>query len=78
MAKKRMAKKSKGSESSCGTATQNEVRHVAANSLEFSRDAKGQARWSIKIYGERDEMSAVADEVLSLDARLREETAPRD
>lgn len=62
---------------SCGTATQ-EVRSVAANSIEFSRDAKGQPRWSMKLYGERDEMGQVLDEVLALDSRLREETGGGD
>jgi len=52
------------------------VHHVsdAACSLEFSRDAKGQPRWGLKLYGDRDEMNAVLDETLALDERLREET----
>lgn len=52
------------------------VEHVtkAPCSLEFSRDAKGQARWSLKVYGERDDMEDVIGEVLDHDKRLREET----
>ena len=53
------------------------VEHVqkAPCSLEFSRDAKGQPRWALKVYGERDEMGDVVDEVLDLDATLRERTS---
>ncbi len=50
------------------------VEHVqkAPCSVEFSRDAKGQARWGIKLYGERGEMDVVVDEVLKLDERLHQ------
>jgi len=51
------------------------VEHVqkAPCSIEFSRDAKGQARWGLKLYGELDSMDQVVDEVLRLDTRLRKE-----
>jgi hypothetical protein len=52
-----------------------EVTHVseAPCSIEVSRDAKGVARWSIKLYGDRGEMSDVLDHVLYLDGKLRRE-----
>lgn len=51
------------------------VEHVtkAPCSIDFSRDAKGQPRWAIKLYGERDEMKTmVVDEILAIDKKLRE------
>lgn len=48
--------------------------HDSPCSVELSRDAKGQPRWAIKLYGEMDELDSVIDEVLRVDARLREET----
>lgn len=62
----------------CGTAKPGvdgeTVTHVseAPCSVEFMRDAKGHARWALKLYGNRDEMDTVLDEVLALDKRLRE------
>ncbi len=52
------------------------VKHVSASpcSVEVSRDAKGQARWVIKLYGEAEHMDSVVDEGLRLDDRLRRET----
>lgn len=49
------------------------LRHqtVAPCSLEFSRNAKGQATWTLKVYGERTDMDSVLDQVLSLDEELR-------
>lgn len=41
------------------------------DSIEFSRDAKGKARWTIKSYGEN--LAEVLEEVLDIDKRLREE-----
>jgi len=51
------------------------VKHVSDSpcSIEFSRDAKGQPRWAIKLYGERDDMDDVLNDTLNLDRRLREE-----
>lgn len=76
MAKKISSKKttSKGADSAV---PQDVVEHVnkAPCSLEFSRDAKGQARWGLKVYGERDDMEDVISEVLDHDRRLRSETS---
>ena len=41
-------------------------------SLEFSRDAKGVARWAIKLYGDLDEMDQLVSEAHRLDAILRD------
>lgn len=64
----------------CGTASSGEeVRHVsvAPCSLSFTRDGKGQPRWELKLYCERDQMHEVITETLDLDRRLREETRER-
>ena len=47
-------------------------------SIDLSRNAKGQPSWSIKLYGNRDEMDTVLDEVLGLDKRLQKETQDHD
>lgn len=73
--RKRLGEKVKAPKTpSCGTAS-DAVEHVnrAPCSIEFSRDAKGNPRWVIKLYGERDEMGDVIDEIKGLDSRLRNE-----
>lgn len=73
---RKTAKKLKKKPEGCGTATPQggSVRHEAPCSIELSRDAKGQPRWAIKVYGERDDMDEVLDEVIGLDSRLQKET----
>lgn len=44
------------------------------SSVDFSRDAKGQPRWTIKVYGDADQMDEVLDEVLRLDRELLRRT----
>lgn len=44
-------------------------------SIEFSRDAKGVARWTIKIGANRDDMKSVLDD---LDRELRARTSEGD
>ena len=58
----------------CGTAKREQVEHVSKSpcSIELSRDAKGQARWTIKLYGEADEMDEVLGEVVRLDRDLKD------
>lgn len=48
------------------------VEHVskAAASVEVSRNAKGQASWTIKTYAEPDGLGAAMDEVLRIDSEL--------
>lgn len=53
-----------------------EYKSLAPCSIDLSRDAKGQAKWAIKLYGERDEMWTLIAEVLELDRQLREKTRP--
>lgn len=75
MPKKVTKKEPKEEPKVCGPANSGEVIHVndAPCSVELSRDAKGQARWAIKLYGNRDDMDNVVDQVLSLDGRLKAE-----
>lgn len=47
-------------------------------SLEFSRDAKGVARWALKLYGDLDEMDQLVAEAHRLDAILREHEQETD
>lgn len=51
---------------------------VAPNSVEFSRDAKGVSRWTIKVYCETTDLDRTVNEVLRLDARLTQETRHGD
>lgn len=51
----------------CGTANSE-----SQSSVEFSRDAKGVGRWSIKLYGNRAEMPAIVEELKNLDQLIRE------
>jgi len=63
----------------CGTAKEPVTQVMAAPcSLELSRDAKGQPRWSIKLYGEREDMDAVLDQVMELDQKLLTRTRHRE
>lgn len=59
--------------------TDDGVVHItkAPCSLDFSRDAKGQPKWGIKIYAERNEMAKVVAEVLEIDCLLAEKTKPQ-
>lgn len=41
-------------------------------SIELSRDAKGTARWSIKLYGELDNLDHLVDEAHRIDDILRD------
>ena len=59
-------KKTKANAEVCGTANSE-----ASSSIELMRDAKGHARWAIKLYGNRDEMDAVLEQVLELDKSLQ-------
>lgn len=51
-----------------------EIRHVAVApcSVEFSRDAKGAPRWTIKVYGELENMEDVVDRLKEIDDILDE------
>lgn len=52
------------------------VKHVSAApcSIEFSRGAKGEARWTIKVFGEVEDLGKVRDRVLELDRDLARQT----
>ena len=58
----------------CDVAKPQRVEHAAPCSVEFGRDAKGQAKWALKVYCESDEMEEAVERLLELDDRLRRET----
>lgn len=47
---------------------------LAPCSVEFSRDAKQQPKWNLKLYCESHDMDEAVTKLLGLDARLRKET----
>jgi len=53
------------------------VVHVnkAPCSVEFARNAKGQASWTLKVYGERDDLDECLDQIFELDEKIRERTS---
>ena len=60
----------------CGTAKPDRVEQVtvAPSSIELTRDAKGQARWSIKLYKESTDMEDGVMEILRIDKLMRQGT----
>lgn len=47
-----------------------EHRYIAPSSVEVSRDAKGVARWTIKLYVETDQVDQALEEVAKADQKL--------
>lgn len=48
------------------------VVNAAPNSLELTRDAKGNPKWSIKLYGESGSIDDLVKKVLEIDESLRD------
>lgn len=71
-AKKRRTSPNKTSEEFAVPQTPVVVINDPTDSIEFSRDAKGKARWTIKSYG--SSLDQVLTEVMEIDRQLREET----
>ena len=70
MAKKKIIKRAKGDATSDATSTVHQVSDAPC-SVDFSRDAKGQPRWAIKVYCEADDLSGAVDKIEAIDKRLR-------
>lgn len=69
-----------GQEGLATSQDQNVVEHVSKSpcSVDLTRDAKGQLKWSIKLYGEVDDMENVVAKALALDASIRSQEEARN
>lgn len=78
MAKKRSKKSIGTGKVTALPASPVEHQNLAPCSIELNRDAKGQARWSIKAYGELHELDDIRESVLAQDRALKKHEAKRE